>query len=112
MAIITAYCAEAHGLKLGPGIGNVQVAGEVIVFERGYASFDEKDFPEWRLWALKGAPHIEVLDAGEVPASETSEFVCPVDGKAFETQQKLNGHRMSHAPRPRRTLPAPEGAPA
>lgn len=100
MALITAYCADAQGLKLGPGItGNpaIQTPGEVIVFERGYATFDEADFPLWRSW-LVGAPTIEVLDEGEVIA-EGAEFVCAVCGKAFESKTKLNGHRMSHRPK-------------
>ena len=97
MAQITAYCEDARGLKLGPGNGNEQVAGEVIVFDRGYATFEEKDFPLWRTW-LVGAPHIEVLDEGEVRADE-SEFVCPTCGRAFESKQKLGGHRLSHVPK-------------
>lgn len=96
MAIITAYCGEAPGLKLGPGLGLQQTAGALIVFERGYATFDEKDFPLWRTW-LVGAPHIEVLDEGEVSANE-AEFVCDICGRAFVSKQKLNGHRMSHRP--------------
>jgi hypothetical protein len=97
MAIITAHCAEATGLKLGPGLGLQQDPGNLIVFERGYATFDEKDFPLWRTW-LVGAPHIEVLDEGEVNAND-AEFVCETCGRAFATKQKLNGHRMSHVPK-------------
>lgn len=98
MAVITAYCADAHGLKLGPGEGLAQTPGQLIVFFRNYATFDEKDFPEWKSW-LVGAPHIEVLDEGEVRA-DGAEFVCPTCGKAFETKNKLNGHRMSHREKP------------
>jgi hypothetical protein len=98
MAVITAYCNDAHGLKLGPGLGLQQTPGELIVFDRGYATFDEDEFPDWRSWLL-GAPHIEVLDEGEVVADETAEFVCATCGKAFESKAKLNGHRMSHRPK-------------
>jgi hypothetical protein len=100
VAIITAYCADAQGLKLGPGNPGtpaIQTPGEVIVFDRGYATFDEKDFPLWRTW-LVGAPTIEVLDEGEVIATD-AEFVCATCGKAFESKAKLNGHRMSHRPK-------------
>jgi len=96
MAEITVFCAETAGLKLGPGVGGIQKPGELIVFASGYASFDVKDFPDWRSW-LVGAPLIEVLDEGEV-APEDAEFVCPTCGKAFETKAKLSGHRMSHRP--------------
>ena len=98
MAQITAYCDEAHGLRLGPGTGNIQTPGQVIVFQDGYATFDEHDFPDWKRW-LAGAPHIEILDdsAGEIPAT-TAEHVCSTCGKGFTTKAKLNGHRMSHRP--------------
>ena len=96
----TLYCAESHSLKLGPGTGGEQVPGQLIVFRGHYAEFDSADFPDWPKW-LVGAPHIEVLDEshGEIPADVNSEFVCVTCGKAFETKNKLNGHRMSHRPK-------------
>jgi len=93
--IVTAYCEDAKGLKLGPGLGGEQKAGSLIVFRDGYATFDLEDFPDFHKW-LVGAPTIEILDEdGEVPAVG-AEFVCPVEGKAFATKKALNGHRMSH----------------
>lgn len=99
MALITAYCQEAQGLRLGPGVGNAPIKGELIVFQGGYAEFDEKDYPDWESW-LRGAPHVEILDSasGEVGAADT-EFVCQHCGKGFKTQKALNGHLMSHKPR-------------
>lgn len=103
MAKITAYCAEAQGLRLGPGLGNTPIPGELIVFQEGYATFEESDYPNWEEWR-RGAPFIEILDsgAGEVPAIGDAEFVCDIeDGKhdgpkAFATKAALNGHKMSH----------------
>jgi hypothetical protein len=97
MARITVYCNEAKGLKLGPGLGIVSVPGDLIVFEDGYATFEEKDYPHWQEWRFAvGTPFLEVLDEGEVAATPEAEFVCPNCGKAFATKNKLNGHRMSH----------------
>jgi hypothetical protein len=98
--IVTAYCDEARGLKLGPGLGYVQTPGELIVFTNGYATFDTADFPDFAKW-LVGAPPIEILDesAGEVAATDGAEFVCSTCGKAFATKAKLNGHRMTHRPK-------------
>jgi hypothetical protein len=97
MSIVTAYCDEAKGLKLGPGTGAEQKRGELIVFTNGYATFDTADFPDFDRWRI-GAPPIEILDesAGEVAESE---FVCPVEGKAFANKKALNAHRLSHRPK-------------
>jgi hypothetical protein len=99
MAQITAYCAEAQGLRLGPGTGNVPIKGELIVFQGGYAEFDEADYPNWQSW-LAGAPHIEILDTahGEIGPLD-AEFVCDKCGKGFATKKALNGHLMSHKPK-------------
>lgn len=96
MAIITAYCEDAQGLKLGPGDGRIQTPGALIVFDRHYATFDEADFPDWRSW-LAGAPNIEILSEGEVPVTDPTAVVCPTCGKGFASRNQLNGHRMSHA---------------
>jgi len=97
MAILTLYSPEAEGLRLGPGTGDIQAPGQVIVFQGGYATIDEADFPDWRAW-LRGAPPIEVLDEGEVPATAAA-FVCDKCGKGFATKKGLNGHRLSHRPK-------------
>jgi len=104
MAQITLYCGEAHALKLGPGVGLTQTPGQLIVFERNHATFDEKDFPDWRDW-LAGAPFIEVLEGDEIAPDSPDAHVCPTCGKAFPSKAKLNGHRMSHRPK---AEPAPE----
>jgi len=98
--IVTAYCDEAKGLKLGPGLGYAQDPGKLIVFRDGYATFDLEEFPEFERWRI-GAPPIDILDesAGEIAATETAEFVCGVEGRAFATKRALNGHRMSHRPK-------------
>lgn len=99
MSEITVYCEDAKGLKLGPGEGLTPIPGELIVFTDGYATFEESDYPEWREWQFAvGTPHLEVLSEGEVAADDAAEFVCATCGKAFETKNKLNGHRMSHRP--------------
>lgn len=101
MAQITAYCAEAQGLHLGPGVGAAPIKGELIVFKEGYAEFDDADYPDWLSWRA-GAPHIEILDArtGEVAPTEPGAFVCDRHDppKAFASQKALNGHLMSHRP--------------
>ena len=98
MAQITLYCEEARGLRLGPGVGNIQAPGQVIVFQDGFASFDDKDFPDYQAW-FRGAPHIEILEAaaGQV-VTGGSEFVCERHDppKAFKNQKALNGHLLSH----------------
>lgn len=99
---ITLYCEEARGLRLGPGIGNIQTPGQVIVFQEGFASFDDRDFPDYQAW-FAGAPHIEILeaDSGRVAGSDSAEFVCERHDppKAFKNQKALNGHLLSHAPK-------------
>ncbi len=58
--LITLICDETPGLKLGPGD-----PGQLIVFDRGYAEFDEEEYPKWRKWVeAPGTPHIEVIEAG------------------------------------------------
>lgn len=98
MSLVTAYCHEAHGLKLGPGTGQVNIPGELIVFRDGYATFDTAEYPDFPKW-LVGAPPIRVLDSaeGEVAAGDGVE--CPVCGKGFATEKQLNGHLISHRPR-------------
>jgi hypothetical protein len=98
MSIVTAYCDEAKGLKLGPGLGADQKAGSLIVFRDGYATFDSAEFPDFDKWRV-GAPTIEILDeaAGEVPAAGAA-FICSACGKAFVSKKALNGHRLSHRP--------------
>lgn len=98
MSKVTLYCEDAQGLKLGPGTGYAQVPGQLIVFFKGYASFEESDFPDWRAWAAKGAPHIEQLEGDEVPSTFAA-FVCPTCEKGFASQKGLNGHRLSHRPK-------------
>jgi hypothetical protein len=101
MAVITAFCEDAHSLKLGPGLGLQQTKGELIVFSQGYAIFDEEDFPDWRAWAAAGAPHIEVLEAAEIGRATPGDatFTCDVCGKSYASKKALNGHRMSHRPK-------------
>lgn len=97
MAEITLYCPEPSGLKLGPGSSPI----ELIVFSKGFATFDEEDFPLWRDWVnAPGTPYIEVLDADSqlVPPSADA-HVCGVCDKAFATKPALRGHLMSHAPK-------------
>jgi hypothetical protein len=116
--MVTLYCEETPELKLGPGTtsswpgqpGHIDArggwiegtpqreAGDVIVFGRGFAEFNEKDFPEWRAWvAAAGTPHIRVVDesTGEGLASEP--HVCPIDGRPFKSEFALNGHMRTHA---------------
>lgn len=97
---ITLYCEEAQGLRLGPGFGNIAIPGQLLVFQEGYATFDEAEYPDWRDW-LRGAPHIELLDeaAGEAGSGDIAAVACPKCGKGFKTQKALNGHMMGHAPR-------------
>jgi|GEM_PF-5194049 len=95
---ITLYCAEATGLKLGPGtIGQESSAdGQVIVFVGGYASFDPDAFPEWERWVkAPGTPYIRVLDAEESTPDDDSHD-CAVCGKSFKSARSLNGHLLSH----------------
>jgi hypothetical protein len=70
---ITLICRETPYLKLGPGMSGTpgpwsivdSVPGQVIAFNRGFAEFDEKEYPDWRKWvAAKGTPHIKVIDTG------------------------------------------------
>ncbi|HEY6014505.1 MAG TPA: C2H2-type zinc finger protein [Candidatus Limnocylindrales bacterium] len=111
MAIVTAYCHEAHGLKLGPGTGQVDIPGQLIVFRDGYATFDTADYPDFERW-LVGAPPIRILDSaeGEV-AADDAEFKCPVCGKGFKTEKQLNGHLMSHKPKEPKAPAAPKDKP-
>jgi hypothetical protein len=102
MAIITAFCEDAHSLKLGPGLGLQQTPGQLIVFSQGYAIFDEAEFPDWQTW-LVGAPHIDILEAGEIgrATADTAEFVCDKCSppRGFASKKALNGHRLSHRPK-------------
>lgn len=108
MGQITLFCQDSHSLKLGPGEGNQQNPGQLIVFDRNYATFEEEDFPDWRAWQA-GAPHIEVLEGDEVAATD-AEFVCPTCNKAFASLRSLNGHRLTHAPRREAPVPKPAAA--
>ncbi len=89
----TLYCHEAHGLKLGPGIGQVNIPGELIVFRDGYAEVDLADYPDFGKWVV-GAPPIRVLDDASGESAEGVE--CPVCGKTFKSDKALNGHLISH----------------
>lgn len=98
MSQITLACLETPNLKLGPGLGTVSTPGDLIVFTNGYATFESDDYPDWVEWQLHpGSPFIEVLDAGEIAATDPDAIVCPTCGKAFATKKALNGHRLSHA---------------
>lgn len=110
---ITLHCEETPGLKLGPGVvqtvrtvqlpGDTEplVAGDVIVFSNGFATFDADEFPDWERWVRSaGTPAIRVIDeaAGEATGAETETPVeCPICQRTFKTEFGLKGHLRSHA---------------
>ena len=94
---VTLYCKEPAGLKLGPSA----TPGEFIEFKNSWATFEEKDFPDWEKWVNHpGTPPIEVLpeDSDEVPPSADA-VECPECGRAFAHKGALTGHLRSHAPK-------------
>lgn len=111
--MITLYCHEAPGLKLGPGIAihtppapDDANAGRVvrghIEFVRGFATFEPADFPAWREWVEHpGTPPIEIVDDGSgfVPDGTPGAHVCGVCGRSFAAKIALTGHLRSHAPK-------------
>lgn len=91
------YCQETPNLKLGPGTN--PNAPDVVVFRDGYAEIDPAD----PLYAAKiawcshpGSPLIRILDEEEAVTTDPDAVACPVCGKAFATEQKLNGHLIHH----------------
>jgi hypothetical protein len=96
---ITLYSEEAEGLKLGPGnpVDSQSIPGELIVFERGFATIDPDDFPDLDRWInATGTPRIRVLGADETTSAAEGGHVCPIDGRSFKTEFALNGHLRSH----------------
>jgi hypothetical protein len=94
---ITLYSDEAAGLKLGPGnpIDSQSLPGEVIVFERGFATIDPDDFPDLERWInAPGTPRIRVLGPDE--SVDESGVSCPRCDRRFKTDFALNGHLRSH----------------
>jgi hypothetical protein len=111
---ITLFCEETPGLKLGPGTTSSfshqrentgdwvdHQAGDVIVFQDGYATFEESHFPEWADWIkTPGTPVIRIVDEGAGEATSAQGAVdCPVCGRSFKGDFALNGHLRSHAPK-------------
>lgn len=111
---IALYCEETPGLKLGPGITStvrttatgpadtapLQGGGDVIVFNGGFATFDEDEFPLWEQWVTApGSPTIRVLEDNEGLSTDGETFPCPQDcGKGpFKSQFALNSHLRAHA---------------
>lgn len=95
MPTINLYCRETPGLKLGPS-----EKGDII-FDQGYASFEESDFPDWRAWVgHPGTPSIVELDSSESATDAGADkFQCPqCDHAPFKSQRSLNGHLLSHRP--------------
>lgn len=112
MAQITLLCPSTPGLKLGPGTaglgprndkdGSLVVDGDVITFVDGHATFDDKDFPDWQVWATHpGTPTItrakQVLtEVGVALGAGGDVFTCPTCGKEFDAANKLRMHEFSH----------------
>lgn len=98
MGLVTLYCDETKGLKLGPGSADAAEAGkspEVIVFQDGFATFDEKEYPDWQEWIhAPGTPFIRVASDGEAPSG----VECPICHRYFKTQFALNSHINTHNP--------------
>lgn len=107
MGTISLYCEETPELKLGPGTTGAwpgldgrpdRTPGNVIVFARGFAEFDEQDYPDWKAWvAAPGTPYIRVIDesTGEGLAGDAP-HICLIDGRPFKSELALNGHMRSH----------------
>ena len=100
---ISLYCAETASLKLGPGEtgdSGRSIAGQVIVFDYGFATFDEAEFPDWQSWVnAPGSPAIRVVDDAKGEATGPGGVACGVCGKSFASDRALNGHLLSHRPR-------------
>lgn len=102
MSQITLFCEETPGLKLGPGttssFADGRPPGDVIVFFRGFATFEADDYPDWERWVrAPGTPYIRVVDveAGEATSADAG-VACPICSKPFATEKSLNGHLLSH----------------
>ena len=99
---ITLYCEETASLKLGPGYtGDTgqSVPGAVLVFNRGFVTFDEADFPDWQSWVgAQGTPTIRVVDGASGEATEAGGVVCPICSKQLKTEFALNSHLRVHKP--------------
>ncbi|NJD27204.1 MAG: C2H2-type zinc finger protein [Chloroflexi bacterium] len=95
--MVTLYCKETPGLKLGPGIKPGD--RDIIEFKDGYADLDPADpaFAEKMSWVTApGTPPIRILDADEVPLNTPDAVFCPECGKPFATDRQLNGHLIQH----------------
>jgi len=102
--MVTLYCQETPELKLGPGTTGAwegRQPGDVIVFARGFAEFDAKDYPDWRAWvAHPGTPTIrEIDDSTGEGLSGDDPHICPIDGRPFKSEFALTGHMRTHAPK-------------
>lgn len=101
---IALYCEETPGLKLGTGNTasiNDTPAGDVIVFRDGFATFEEREFPDWGKWIkAPGTPHIRVLDeaSGDAMVAEGA-VECPECGRLLKSEFGLTGHLRTHAPK-------------
>jgi hypothetical protein len=93
--MVTLFCKDAPGLKLGPGLPN---SDRVITFANGYADVAEDDplFAEKLSWINgPGCPHIEVMEADEAKTTDPDAFACPVCDKAFGTKKARDMHQIA-----------------
>jgi hypothetical protein len=103
MGLITLYCEEASELKLGPS------NPPDLVFRDSFCTFEADDYPAWREWAFHpGTPRIRVLEEFET-APGAGPNSCPVCDRSFVSPRAVNGHLLSHRPKPNAPVTAQEG---